>query len=106
MPNEPPGRSQGEFRSAQHGGCPMNTARLSGFDAWKARLATLLRREADDSVPVRDWIKVGSAQPTRLLGFDQVLVWVVVALLALGLVMVYSATVALPDNPKFARYTP
>src|SRR4029453_7964258 len=24
MPNEPPGRSQGEFRSAQHGGCPMS----------------------------------------------------------------------------------
>ena len=29
-----------------------------------------------------------------------------VALLALGLVMVYSASVALPDNPKFARYAP
>jgi len=27
-------------------------------------------------------------------------------LLALGLVMVYSASIALPDNPKFARYTP
>src|SRR5882672_9839987 len=24
MPNEPPGRSQGEYRSAQHGGCPMS----------------------------------------------------------------------------------
>jgi cell division protein FtsW len=39
-----------------------------------------------------------------LQGFDQGLVWVVVALMALGLVMVYSASVALPDNPKFARY--
>ena len=29
-----------------------------------------------------------------------------IALLALGLVMVYSASVALPDNPKFARYAP
>ncbi len=38
-------------------------------------------------------------------GFDQALLWVTVALLALGLVMVYSASVALPDNPKFARYT-
>jgi len=37
-------------------------------------------------------------------GFDQALVWVTVALLAFGLVMVYSASVALPDNPKFARY--
>src|SRR4029078_144392 len=45
-------------------------------------------------------------QPARLLGFDRTLVCVVVALLALGLVMVYSASVALPDNPQFARYTP
>ena len=29
-----------------------------------------------------------------------------IALLAFGLVMVYSASVALPDNPKFARYAP
>ncbi|WP_280156444.1 putative lipid II flippase FtsW [Piscinibacter sp. XHJ-5] len=57
-------------------------------------------------MPVRDWINVSSGQPTRLLGFDQPLVWVVVALVALGLVMVYSASVALPDNPKFMRYTP
>jgi cell division protein FtsW len=34
-----------------------------------------------------------------------VLVWVTVALLAWGLVMVYSASIALPDNPKFARYS-
>ncbi|WP_428568953.1 putative lipid II flippase FtsW [Ramlibacter sp.] len=36
---------------------------------------------------------------------DQALVWVTVALLAWGLVMVYSASVALPDNPKFSRYS-
>ena len=29
-----------------------------------------------------------------------------VGLLALGLVMVYSASVALPDSPKYARYSP
>ena len=44
------------------------------------------------------------AAPSRLWGFDQTLVWVTVALLAWGLVMVYSASVAMPDNPKFARY--
>jgi len=38
-------------------------------------------------------------------GFDQPLLWVVVALVAWGLVMVYSASIALPDNPRFARYT-
>ena len=59
-----------------------------------------------ETIPVRDWIDVGPGRPARLLGFDQILVWVVVALLALGLVMVYSASVAMPDNPKFARYTP
>ena len=37
-------------------------------------------------------------------GFDQALVWVTVALLVWGLVMVYSASIAMPDNPKFARY--
>jgi cell division protein FtsW len=41
---------------------------------------------------------------TPVTGFDQGLLWVTVALLAFGLVMVYSASVALPDNPKFARY--
>ncbi|TNF58569.1 MAG: putative lipid II flippase FtsW [Burkholderiales bacterium] len=42
--------------------------------------------------------------PVRQLGFDQHLLWVVVALLAWGLVMVYSASIALPDNPRFSSY--
>ncbi len=62
------------------------------------------KKRGEDDIPVRDWIHVGTGRPARLQGFDQTLVWVVVALLALGLVMVYSASVALPDNPKFARY--
>jgi len=57
-------------------------------------------------VPIRDWSGPMPAQPSRALGFDQALVWVVLALLLLGLVMVYSASLALPDNPKFARYAP
>ena len=44
------------------------------------------------------------AAPARLSGIDWTLVWVTVALLLSGLIMVYSATVAMPDNPKFARY--
>ena len=44
------------------------------------------------------------AAPVRQMGFDQALVWVTLALLIWGLVMVYSASIAMPDNPKFARY--
>jgi cell division protein FtsW len=69
-----------------------------------ARVGLAPRR--GERLPVRDGIRVGGTQPGRLLGFDQALVWVVAVLVALGLVMVYSASVALPDSPKFARYTP
>lgn len=42
--------------------------------------------------------------PVRMSGVDQALIWVTVALLVWGLVMVYSASIAMPDNPKFSRY--
>jgi cell division protein FtsW len=45
-----------------------------------------------------------AASPARVQGFDQPLLWVTVALLAFGLVMVYSASIAMPDNPRFANY--
>jgi len=81
---------------------------LSRFDLGplRARFAALTGRPGTgaEAVPVRDWVAVSTARPSRLLGFDQVLVGVVLALLALGIVMVYSASIALPDNPKFGRY--
>ena len=76
---------------------------LSRFDLGplRARFAALTGRPGTgaEAVPVRDWVAVSTARPSRLLGFDQVLVGVVLALLALGIVMVYSASIALPDNP-------
>lgn len=79
---------------------------LPALPAWWAALRA--RRGGDEAgaarVPIRDWVGASAAAPSRAHGFDQALVWVVVALLLLGLVMVYSASVALPDNPKFARY--
>ncbi len=63
------------------------------------------RREAVGPLPVRDRVDVGSTRTVRLMAFDQTLVAVVGALIALGVVMVYSASVALPDNPKFAAYS-
>lgn len=72
-----------------------------------ARQGAGSRGRGDSAIPVRDWIDIGrSGQPAQWLGFDQALVCVVIALLALGIVMVYSATVGLPDSPRFARYTP
>ena len=41
----------------------------------------------------------------RMQGVDQALVWVVGALLLWGMVMVYSASIAMPDNPRFARFS-
>ena len=64
------------------------------------------RRDRAFGLPVRDRVQIGSARPARLADFDHALVLVVLALVAFGLVMVYSASVALPDHPKFARYSP
>lgn len=74
----------------------------------KAR-AGLGKGKSSDSagpLPVRDFVNVTSSQPSRVMGFDQPLVWLTLALLAMGLVMVYSATIALPDSPRFSNYTP
>jgi cell division protein FtsW len=76
-----------------------------GLAALKERIASLFKRDGGTAVPIRNW-NGATSQPTKLQGFDQPLVWVVVFLLALGLVMVYSASVAMPDNPKFTRYSP
>jgi cell division protein FtsW len=78
------------------------TARLSG---WFSGLG----KAASDALPVRlggQSLPGTLAAPVRMAGFDKALVWVTLALLMWGLIMVYSATVALPDNPKFARYAP
>ena len=95
----------------------MSAVFADAWQSWRERLAAPAAGKAakdagrggrvvSEAIPVREWISVERGQPARLLGFDRTLVCVVVALLALGLVMVYSASVALPDNPKFARYTP
>jgi len=38
-------------------------------------------------------------------GVDTTVLWLAIALLLWGLVMVYSTTIGMPDNPKFAKYT-
>ena len=66
-----------------------------------------LSGKAVDVLPVRvggTEYRRSSSTPASVLGFDQALLWVVVALLAWGLIMVYSASIAMPDNPRFANY--
>ena len=76
--------------------------------AWQRVTAWLggLSGKAADVLPVRvggtDYSPTRST-PAAVLGFDQTLLWVVVALLAWGLVMVYSASIAMPDNPRFGK---
>jgi cell division protein FtsW len=44
-------------------------------------------------------------EPAQVHGFDQPLIWVSAALLLWGLVMVYSASIAMPDSPRYANYS-
>jgi len=52
------------------------------------------------------WSSNANAGGSRslMLKYDQMLVWVTVLLMLLGMVMVYSASVSLPDSPKYANY--
>lgn len=86
--------------------------RLQGFfsrltSVFTGRVAQA-QGEAGQSLPVNlggyDFSRPSSGTPTRLQSIDQTLVWVVVALLMWGMVMVYSASIAMPDNPRFSRY--
>lgn len=43
-------------------------------------------------------------QRSRMMEYDQPLVWVTVLLMLFGMVMVYSASISLPDSPKYAAY--
>ncbi|MCW5238722.1 putative lipid II flippase FtsW [Verminephrobacter eiseniae] len=65
--------------------------------------------QAADRLPVRvggTEYRRASSTPVSPPGVDQPLLWVMVALLVWGLVMVYSASIAMPDNPRFAHYAP
>ncbi len=82
----------------------------AGVAVWLARLsprawlgAGRARAEAVGTLPVRDRVELG-AGAARAHGFDHALALGVTALVLLGVLMVYSASVALPDSPKFARY--
>ena len=75
------------------------TSRLSGWFGGRGHA-----RAKTPPVRAVDGLR-GSLSTSRGAGVDQALVWVIVALLAWGMVMVYSASIAIPDNPKFSNYS-
>jgi cell division protein FtsW len=78
----------------------MRLAAVASIRDWWAA-----RADRVGALPVRDGVDLARARPARLASFDQALLGVVLGLVAFGVVMVYSASIALPDNPKFASYT-
>ena len=54
---------------------------------------------------LRDATTVVRPTRSRMMEYDQPLLWAVLILVTLGLVMVYSASIALPDGPKYAKYS-
>ena len=62
-----------------------------------------------DILPVRVGGNEYRQTPTNTASFfgaDQVLIWLVVAILSWGIVMVFSASIAMPDNPRFGKIAP
>ena len=97
-------------RAASSEGGAVPAAR-GGLGAWFSAAvgrwlpgARLARDEAVETLPVRD--RFEATRPGRVRGFDHALALGVTALVLLGVLMVYSASVALPDSPKYARYEP
>ncbi len=54
---------------------------------------------APEQKPVRSL-----SQRSKMMEYDQPLVWVTILLMLFGMVMVYSASISLPDSPKYAAY--
>ena len=52
-----------------------------------------------------DAVVGGRSRVSKMMEYDQPLVWVTLLLMLFGMVMVYSASISLPDSPKYASYT-
>ncbi len=74
---------------------------------WFHRLTQKLRglsTATTDVLPVRTSYGSGAHSAASVMGVDKALLWMIITLLIWGTVMVYSASISLPDNPRFAKY--
>ncbi|MEB0138656.1 MULTISPECIES: putative lipid II flippase FtsW [unclassified Undibacterium] len=62
-------------------------------------------------LPLRKWSPFSAPGPetqlvhrSKMMSYDQPLIWVTMILMLMGVVMVYSASISLPDSPKYANY--
>ena len=84
-------------------------APASWLGRWRDWRQSQREKKAHGHVSVRLGKNAYSSIPARRvrdLGWDQHLVWVTVALLLWGCIMVYSTTLALPTSQQFANYSP
>jgi cell division protein FtsW len=75
---------------------------------WLGRWALGKDAQQADALPVRLGRRANYANAqsiSRVSSLDHALIAVVCTLLVWGAIMVYSATIAMPDNPKFLGYT-
>jgi len=96
-------RSKRETGRAQRGSASLSSWALHPLDSLRHWWAE--SRQQRRGLPVRDQVHVAGERQVQMGAFDQTLVAVVISLMALGLVMVYSASVALPGNPRFEAYS-
>ena len=54
---------------------------------------------------LRDAVSGVEQTRSRMMEYDQLLVWAILSLALIGLVMVYSASITLADGPKYANYS-
>jgi len=52
----------------------------------------------------KDALTSSRGRVSKMMEYDQPLVWITLLLMLFGMVMVYSASIALPDSPKYAKY--
>lgn len=77
--------------------------RLGGWLAWSSMTHLGVTKSASEQTQVEQ--KSKHLKGAALCKIDMSLIWVTVILLAWGFVMVYSASIAMPDNPKFSKLT-